>query len=498
MKKIIVYFRADGNSQIGLGHIVRCLALLEMLGDDFEGHFLIQDPSEALKNQILEKCPKLHVLPTSTDYHQEAQYIRDTFLNGKEILVLDGYSFDTQYQSFLREKNTKLICINDIPNLNFTADVVVNHTAGIQIRDFLFEPYTKLCLGTNYALLRKPFREAAARERAVQDLSKLFICFGGADMLNLTQKALEATVDNKRVREIHVVMGGAYPYEASLQGFIAQHTKSIHLYQDLSAVQMQVLMQDCHLAIAPASGISYELCCIGIGLMSGYYADNQMRLEDYLSTNKLAFSLGDFRNYDFNKLTHWIDSLDVQQVNHQIKAQKALFTDSSKAIQKVFLKMSKELNYGIRKAQMDDLMTYYDWANEPEVRKLSINSEAIPLEIHRHWFQKKMTSDDSFLYVFLKDGEAIGQIRFDRTEDDYFEISYSIDQTYRRSGLAETIMRMALVELSKEVKPLNLRGLIKPEAKAQMKVVTNLSFEHIGQTIRKNIELEVFLKNARY
>lgn len=498
MKKTIVYFRADGNSQIGLGHIVRCLAIVEMLGNDFECHFLIQHPGEALKSQILNKCQTLHDLPLSDDYLQEAKHIRDTFLNGKEILVLDGYHFDTQYQNILREKNSKLVFINDIPNLHFTADVIINHTAGIQIDDFSFEPYTKLCLGTNYALVREPFRKASIEERKIQDISKLFICFGGADMFNLTQKALQASIASERIQEIHVVIGGAYPHEASLKEFISQNSKSIHLHQNLSADQMQALMQTCHLAIAPASGISYELCCVGIGLISGYYADNQMRLEDYLLENNLAFSINDFRNYDFEKLTYLIDSLDANQLNDQVQAQKNLFIDSSLAIQKVFRKISSELNYGMRKAQLDDLMLYYEWANDSEVRQFAVNSESIPLETHQNWFQNKISSDQSFLYVFLKDNQAIGQIRFDRSEDNCYEITYSVDLTRRRTGLAEIIMRMGIVELSKEVKPLNLRGLIKSEAKAQMKVVTNLSFQHVGQTTQKNIVLEVFLKNAKY
>ena len=41
--------RADGNSRIGLGHVMRLLALAEILRPDFaEQLFLIREPDEAL------------------------------------------------------------------------------------------------------------------------------------------------------------------------------------------------------------------------------------------------------------------------------------------------------------------------------------------------------------------------------------------------------------------------------------------------------------------
>ena len=60
-KKTIV-FRADGNSQIGLGHIMRCLALCEILSQDFFLKFAIQNPSNEVY-KILSK--NVNILETS-------------------------------------------------------------------------------------------------------------------------------------------------------------------------------------------------------------------------------------------------------------------------------------------------------------------------------------------------------------------------------------------------------------------------------------------------
>ena len=37
-----VYFRADGHAKMGLGHVIRSLALAEMLKEDFDCYFIIR------------------------------------------------------------------------------------------------------------------------------------------------------------------------------------------------------------------------------------------------------------------------------------------------------------------------------------------------------------------------------------------------------------------------------------------------------------------------
>ena len=65
MKRI--YFRADGNAQIGLGHVIRSLALAEILKDEFACHFIIRKPLQTLKEEILKVCKSIIILPETTN-----------------------------------------------------------------------------------------------------------------------------------------------------------------------------------------------------------------------------------------------------------------------------------------------------------------------------------------------------------------------------------------------------------------------------------------------
>ena len=44
----------------------------------------------------------------------------------------------------------------------------------------------------------------------------------------------------------------------------------------------------------------------------------------------------------------------------------------------------------IRLANEDDLLTYFEWANDKDVRANAINQDPILLEIHTKWFLSRI------------------------------------------------------------------------------------------------------------
>jgi UDP-2,4-diacetamido-2,4,6-trideoxy-beta-L-altropyranose hydrolase len=243
-----VFFRADGNSQIGLGHVMRLLALVDIMKDDFECHFIIQNPSEAIQQQILTVCSNIHSIPQTQHYHQEAEQIVHQYLSPEDIIILDGYNFNSTYQKVFKNNGNSLICIDDVPAFHFYADTIINHAAGINPLEYSVEPYTQLCLGLDYALLRRPFLEAAKQPRTLKSFDKVFICFGGADANNLTQQASEVCVNLASINQIHVVLGSAYNSYQEFISFASQHSH-LKVHQNLNATEMCALMQSCDVAI---------------------------------------------------------------------------------------------------------------------------------------------------------------------------------------------------------------------------------------------------------
>ena len=105
-----ILFRCDGGPQIGLGHVIRSCALASMLSEEFDCRFFIRNPSDALRRYVEDAGFPLTALQggdlsasPAADFENEARSWAEE-LNGDEILVLDGYAFDTRYQQLLKKK----------------------------------------------------------------------------------------------------------------------------------------------------------------------------------------------------------------------------------------------------------------------------------------------------------------------------------------------------------------------------------------------------------
>ena len=73
------------------------------------------------------------------------------------MVVIDGYQFDTEYQQKVKKSGASLVCLDDLHNQHFVADIIINHAPGVDPGKYSAEPYTQYLLGPSYALLRPAF-----------------------------------------------------------------------------------------------------------------------------------------------------------------------------------------------------------------------------------------------------------------------------------------------------------------------------------------------------
>ncbi len=264
-----IFIRADAGATIGLGHVVRCIALAEILKDNFSIIFYCRELPEKIKTTVLQQGFFLKMIDSEENFF--------SCIDDKKIVVTDGYGFDAAYQKQIKEKQAKLVCIDDLHDKEFFADLIINHAPGVNKNNYRAQRYTAFALGVEYALLRSPFLTAAKSKREVNRVETIMICFGGADSKNLTYAALTAATSIKQLKEIHVVAGVAYAYADSLSALI-KTDKRIQLHQSLNEKEMLLLMQHCDAAIVPASGILFEVLATGCVAFSGYYVDNQLSI----------------------------------------------------------------------------------------------------------------------------------------------------------------------------------------------------------------------------
>jgi len=318
-----ILFRADGNSEIGLGHLYRLFSLIEMLKEHFKFTFL---SSETSTINIIPNSYQLKIIPTQITIKEEPDWISKEFDKNNTLLIADGYQFDSSYQRKIKEKGFKFVYIDDLASEHMFADLIINHSPNITSQIYSAEPYTKFALGTKYALLRPAFLDLIAKEKTVQKIDKAFVCFGGADPYDLTLKATKALLKTPQVKKIDIVLGGAYSHKE----IYTLTQKNIKIYQNISEEELMKTMVTSNFAIAPASTILYELCCVKIPVLSGYYVNNQKKIYNGFANKKVIFEMGNMKDFSINSFEEQIQlffKIDFQEL---INRQKKIFDQNIK------------------------------------------------------------------------------------------------------------------------------------------------------------------------
>ena len=128
-------------------------------------------------------------------------------------------------------------------------------------------------------------------------------------------------------------------------------------------------------------------------------------------------------------------------------------------------------NISYRPAEISDIEILYVWVNDDYVRKNSIQSDLIKYDEHSAWFQSRIVSLESKIYIFRSLDVPIGQVRLDR-DDDFWILDYSVDANYRGLGIGF----MMLKTLTENLK-VNIKAIVKKSNHASVEIFKKLRFE---------------------
>ncbi|WP_291867256.1 UDP-2,4-diacetamido-2,4,6-trideoxy-beta-L-altropyranose hydrolase, partial [Maribacter sp.] len=385
MEKRKVLFRGDGNSETGLGHLYRLFALVEIYKTRYDFVFLTKKSSTL---SIFPENYNVELIPNSISIIEEPEWLSINYSPSEYFVIADGYQFKPEYQKEIKNLDYYLIYIDDLFYKNIPADIIVNHSPNVYPDDYKNKMATKFAFGTNYAILRPSFLGLAKEQREISTIHTAFVCFGGADMLDLSLKAVRALLRVNNITEIHVVLGGAYVHKTIFS--LEKLNKKLQLYRNLGGVELAELMQKCEFAIAPSSTILYELCAVKMPILSGYFVENQKNIYNALSQIGAIAKGGNFKNYteeDFYKKI--VEIIKAGNYKAFISIQKNLIDGNS---HNRFLSLLENVDITFEKASEKHMMQVYEWSNDSRVRENSYNTEEITLNDHKRWYLKKINS----------------------------------------------------------------------------------------------------------
>ena len=397
-----IYFRADASASIGYGHFIRTLALADMLKNDFDCTFFTCHPTPYQVSEMEKVCPFITL--------QEEKHYDDflSHLQGDEIVVLDNYFFETDYQCAIKQKGCRLVCIDDMHNKHYVADVVINH--GITNEDlFSTAPYTQLCVGYDWALLRLPFLQQPQVQRNNRTIEKAVVCFGGSDKNDLTNRFVSFLERESAVKQIVAIVGDKYQTDTS-----QCHSKVVY-FHNLSASEISDVFRLSDIAFVSASTVCLEALSKQLPVVAGYYVNNQKEMYAEYSAHNLIYPLGNLLEIDFEEMdyslivekTRSLQTLDCSLVSLRYR----------NLFQNLFVPIEIEKN-GLRFVDyriLDKKQQRIIWKarNEESIRLQMANADFISWEAHLKFIDSLFYQYKKIYMAVYRDDKIIGSVNIE-------------------------------------------------------------------------------------
>jgi len=266
-----VIIRADASSEIGTGHVMRCLALAQALvGGGEAPTFLGCCRNPALRRRIRDAGARFVSLPGA---HPNPADLRATlrFIGKSEPdwLVMDGYHFDPEYQQAARATGVQVLVIDDLACWpEYHADILLNQNLAAENLSYVCDQDTELLLGMRYVMLRREFLGWRGTHHAVTPVARrVLVTMGGSDPGNATLMAIEA-LDRTDLPQLEavVVVGADNRRLEQLRAVSRQLRLSVRVVRNVQ--NMPDLMAWADIVLTTAGGTVWELLYMGCPTLS--------------------------------------------------------------------------------------------------------------------------------------------------------------------------------------------------------------------------------------
>lgn len=473
--------RTNANHEIGIGHIHRTLAYADYISDFFEVTFYIDQTNEMVYDLVRKADYCVEILPFKSVVQDISR-----MLNRSQLIILDGYSFDTEYQKALKELGHKILIIDDLNAWQQLADVVINHAYTGSADDYQIGRETKLYTGFNYIILKEAFLKALFSGQR-SNIQRVLICIGGTDPNGYTCKIAQYMLESTD-KNITIITYSINTHYEALKQLEAANPERCKMLIGLNANELVTCFSSNDLAILQPSNIALEACAVGIGVALLQTADNQKFIKHNLLYSGCAveFTVDTF---------HTIADISLDTVNKQIAAQSQLpFKKARKNHRGIIM----DTFLYFRLAEPADVDFVYACNNDKLTRQNSYNPNAIEYSSHKNWYENKIQSPDSIFLIFTLLDTHTGMVRIDKVSSEHI-ISITIAPIFRGLGLAATMLRKASSFYFNKTNATEITAFIKTENMASYKAFLEAGFHLVETKLYNGSEsYKMILKNERY
>jgi UDP-2,4-diacetamido-2,4,6-trideoxy-beta-L-altropyranose hydrolase len=497
-----LFIRADANSQIGTGHIMRCISLAQAWQDQGGAvTFISHCESDALKDRIQGEGFRFIALAHASPDPYDLQFTLSTFksesANQKKWLVLDGYHFTPKYQKAIRDEGIHLLVIDDMNHLPYYhADILLNQNIHAPDLKYHCDKDTTLLMGTRYVLLRREFLKYRDFKRQIPDQAKnILVTLGGGDPDNVTLKVIEALkLLNKPNIMAKIIIGPANPHQETIGKAIASARFEAELLTN--PPNMPELMAWADLAVSASGSTCWELAFMGVPSIVLILAENQAAVAEYLMNKKAVLNLGIFAECSKEHISDACKILIGSSIARTSLLQQSKMLINGPGPNQVIKSMNSN-NITLREVKDLDRELIWQWANDEETRKVSYSQAHISWDEHIRWFDSVLRQNNHRFYIANNGNKKpVGQIRFASDDKDTI-VSFSVAPDSRRRGYGKEILVKAVKKLFNETNTKQILAYVKSENMSSLRVFQKAGFRLVETGVFCGVKTCKMILNRR-
>ena len=271
-----VYIRADGNVQIGTGHIMRCLSIAHAVRAKGVGIVFVT-ADENMKPLLDEQgFPVICLNSTWSDLDGEIEQMEELIKRDSiKTLLVDSYFATAKYLSHLHQL-TYVACMDDLHDFVRPCSTVINYnlySIGLSYTaDYPND--TTLLLGAKYTPLREEFQHIS--QRVIREQCRnVLVTTGGSDSLNIAGHIVRLAKQCSKTADLtYHVVAGRFNQHLDMLEELSEKYPGVVIHRNVQ--KMSELMLSCDLAISASGSTLYELSACGTPTICFAWADNQL------------------------------------------------------------------------------------------------------------------------------------------------------------------------------------------------------------------------------
>ena len=299
-----VLFRVDGYTEIGLGHIYRCLTLAYQMTDCIV-HFVLSDKSDIGIKKIADSF-----FPYDVIHNNDA--IFDLAVKYKtDIVVNDILDTDKDYIEKLKGMSLRVINFEDLGSGADYADMVINDLYEKQKESSHF------LWGSKYYCIRDEFHLCAPKS-FLSSVENVLITFGGTDPADLTTRLFNIVknLNYQKIKFTFILGIGNTNFKEDYGG---QCYNNIEVVRDVKTITKY--MAEADMAISSQGRTMLELACLEVPSILIAQNDRELNHEFGEISNGII-NLGCYNEVDNTTIQETLEWLiNCPQMRKHLKSQ---------------------------------------------------------------------------------------------------------------------------------------------------------------------------------